>query len=159
MRSRAFDGDRWQFFTLRRIAAERAEREVVVERDRAEFQPRARLDVAGEQRECQPLVSADSIEQRDDARERAHASRRIAREARQVVIPESGKARLDVRVGPIRIAENHRCDLRIGAAGEVVAADVASKTVNLGEPFGERLARRAIVRDERSVNVEKHEAV
>lgn len=63
------------------------------------------------------------------------------------------------RVVPIRVAQNHPGDLRIGAAGEVVAANVAAKSVDLRQRLGERFARRAIVGNERSVNVEKHEAV
>src|SRR5439155_24804196 len=84
---RAVDGDRRQLLAMRRVASERAEREVIIQIGTAEFQPRAALDVAGEQRQRHTLAGAQRFEQRPNTRQLADARSFVLLEAVDIAVP------------------------------------------------------------------------
>src|SRR5437867_1166219 len=114
-RGRALDRHRRQLFAARRIAAKGTEGKVAIELRRRQLEPRAALDVAGEQREHDTRVSAQCVEQWPDARQLSHA-RCNTFELAYINAPDLIEALIDRRLAHTRIAKHHVCDLRIGAA-------------------------------------------
>ena len=151
------DRNRWKLLAPGRVAAERSEREVIIESRRAELQPRARLDVAGQEREPEPRVRRERLDQLADAGEHPRAAGHVARESAEVVLPERGKRGLDGVVGQAEVAEDRRGDLRIGAPGEIVAIEVALVAVHGLQRLAEGIARRPADADQRAVDVEENE--
>ena len=78
-----------------------------------------------------------------------------ARESGEIRVPQLRQTGVDVRLGPIGVAQHHARDLRIGAAGQIVAPEIAPITVHRLERHPERIARRTPVGEQRAVDVEE----
>jgi DUF1009 family protein len=65
---------------------------------------------------------------------------------------------VDVGGGEAGVAQHHVRDLRISAAGEVVASEVAVVAVDGAEGCAERFARGAAIGQQCAVDVEQNES-
>src|SRR5207245_8071713 len=156
-RRRALDGDGREVFPTRRVTAECAEGKVIIQRRGAELQPRAWLDVSGQKAEGDALVAAERIEKRANTGKLADAAIDILCQRSYIAFPEAARARVDLLLRKSGIAQHHVRDLRIGAPGEIVSTEFASKPVHVGQSRSEGVARRAAVGDESAIDIEENE--
>lgn len=153
----ACNGDWRQFVTMRRVAAEGAEWEIVIQAGFAKLHPGPRFDVPSEEAEDDARFAAERVEQRANSGELAHARRCMTRERVDVARPQPRHSLIDLLFAPSGIAQHHVRDLRIGPSGEVILAKIAAETVDLRKSGGIGLPRRATIGDQCAIDVEENQ--